>query len=102
MKPTVIFLLAVAVAGCVYPTSKVNTVDDRPTLSVDGAPSGSVLVVDGIVVGPAAEFASGKQAVRLQSGTHVIRVESAGRAIFEEKVFLSSGISKSINVVQGK
>lgn len=102
MKRIVFLLITFVIVGCVYPTSQVGAVDDRPTLSIDGAPVDSMLLVDGIVVGKAADFVSGKQAVRLQAGTHVIRVEQSGKAIYEEKVFLSSGVSRSINIQQGK
>lgn len=98
MKAPVLVLAATLLAACSYTTSQSRTVDARPTLSVAGAPDGSTLTVDGLAFGPAARYAPDKQAVKLEPGTHVVRIEQGGRVLQEEKVFLSEGVFKVIQM----
>lgn len=98
MKAPVLVLLAALAAGCSYSTTQVRTVDARPTLMVADAPKGSVLTVDGLAMGAATDYAPSRQALRLQPGTHVIRIELDGRVLQEEKVFLSEGVSRVIQM----
>ncbi len=101
MKRIFVVTLALVLGACVYPTTQTQVVDDRPTVSVEGAPEGSSLLVDGLVIGAASEYAPTKRAVRLQPGTHVVRVEKGGMILMEEKVFLSGGMFKVFKV-EGK
>lgn len=101
MKAPLIFLSVTLLAACSYTTSQSRTVDARPTLSVAGAPAGSILSVDGLAFGLATTFAPEKQAVKLEPGTHVVRIEQDGRVLQEEKIFLSNGVFKVIQMQGG-
>lgn len=98
MKTIVALFATALLAACSYTTSQSRTVDARPTLSVAGAPAGSTLVVDGLSMGGARDFAPDRQALKLQPGTHVVRIEQDGRVLQEEKVFLSEGVLKVIQM----
>lgn len=37
------FAIIGVLAGCVYPNQQINAVDDRPSLSISGAPADAVL-----------------------------------------------------------
>lgn len=101
MKTIAGLVLVVGLTACSYPVTQTKAVDARPTLSIDGAPQGSQLLIDGLVIGAADAYRSGKKSLRLQPGTHLVRVEHAGQVLLEEKVYLSDGLFK-ILTVQGK
>ncbi len=48
---------ALAAASCSMPSTSVKTTDTRPSLAIEGAPSGSLLLVDGLTMGDTFETA---------------------------------------------
>ncbi|MFL5456484.1 MAG: hypothetical protein ACJ78X_08800 [Myxococcales bacterium] len=90
---------ALSIAGCVSsPSTTVRTTDTRPSLAVEGAPSGSQLFVDGNVVGDAAAYDGRPAVLRVEPGTHVVVVrDTSGKVIFKQTVFVESE-TKTIQV----
>jgi len=51
-----IVALLTALSACALPPTTVRTGSEQPSLVVKGAPSGTELYVDGLEMGPAAQF----------------------------------------------
>ena len=95
---TPLVLITICVAGCAYPTSMVNTVDDRPRITIEGAPDDAQLYVDNLLMGEVGTYSDRNGSLVLQAGTHQIEVISGGRTIHSERVFLGQGTYKAIHV----
>jgi hypothetical protein len=90
--------VALAAAGCVGPTTVVKTVDTRPALAIAGAPSGTVLYVDGIAIGNPADYDGQPNVLRVEPGTHEIEIrDGSGRTLFKQRVFAESEL-KTVQV----
>ena len=84
-------LLTISALGCnTYPTTKVSTVDSRPTLSFTGASPASVVFVDGIGMGPAAQYDGNPKVLVVTSGTHEVTVKEGSNTVFQQSVFVES------------
>ena len=89
---------ALALAACAMPSTTVRTTDTRPSLAIEGAPSGSLLFVDGNTMGDATAYNGRPAVLRVEPGTHVIEVhDSSGRVVFRQTVFVESE-TKTIQV----
>lgn len=94
------FLAAAAfmLAACAMPSTTVRTTDTRPSLAIEGAPSGSLLLVDGNRMGDANAYNGQPAVLRVEPGTHVVEVQdSSGRVVFRQTVFVESE-TKTIQV----
>jgi hypothetical protein len=90
--------LALAAAGCVGPTTTVRTVDTRPALAFAGAPSGTVLYVDGLAVGDPSSYDAQPNVLRVEPGTHEVDIrDGSGRSLFRQRVFVESEL-KTVQV----
>lgn len=89
---------ALALAACVGPTTTVKTVDTRPALAIDGAPSGTLLFVDGAAVGDPRDYDGRPNILRVEPGTHVVELRDRGGAVvFSQRVFVESEL-KTVKV----
>ena len=86
----ILTLIGLLLVGCAMPTTVVKTTDTRPRISITGAPEGSLLYVDGINMGSAAQFDGHPDVLIIQSGTHKVQVYSNNKAIFEKNIFVES------------
>lgn len=93
---------AVFLTGCTQlPTEKQSISDMRPQISfrADGERAYAArVIVDGLDMGSVSEFLDGQAALRVLSGTHMIRVTVGGTSVLEEKVYLGDGVSRSFIV----
>jgi hypothetical protein len=89
---------ALALAACVGPTTTVKTVDTRPALAFAGAPSGTVLYVDGAAVGDPSSYDGRPNILRVEPGTHLVEIRDRGGAVlFTQRVFVESEL-KTVKV----
>jgi prepilin-type processing-associated H-X9-DG protein len=89
---------ALALASCVGPTTTVRTVDTRPALAISGAPSGSVLFVDGHAVGDPSDYDGRPNILRVEAGTHQVDIrDRGGNVLFSQRVFVESEL-KTVQV----
>jgi hypothetical protein len=89
---------AVLLAGCPMPQTVVRTPDTRPSIAVAGAPAGSMLFVDGQLVGDAPAYSGQPNVLLVEPGTHDIEVrDRAGNVLFRQKVFVESEL-KTVQV----
>jgi hypothetical protein len=98
-KLVLLSIIAACLTACIQtPTELQSTVDNRPQLTFAAAGDAAQyrVYVDNLAMGSASDFPAGKKALRLLSGTHVLRVEKAGKVILDEKIYLGDGTSKNI------
>jgi hypothetical protein len=92
------FVVALAFAACVGPTTTVRTVDTRPALAIAGAPSGTVLFVDGVALGDPSSYDGQPNILRVEPGTHLVEIRDPGGAVrFSQRVFVESEL-KTVRV----
>ena len=84
--------------ACVYPTSSVGVVDDRPSVVIQNAPEDAVLLVDGLDMGRASLYEGKKKVLLLEPGTHKVEVMHNGEMIHSEIIFLGDGETKALKV----
>lgn len=83
------------------PTEKQSVSDLRPQLSFkffDERLVTARVLVDGLDMGAAGDFQENKAALRILSGTHIVRVELGGQLIVEEKIYVGDGVNRTILV----
>lgn len=97
MKPLMIMIVVAALTGCM-PQTTVRTGMSPPTLMVSGAPSGSVLVVDGLDMGSAAQYDGNPKVLAVLEGTHQVEVRLGSNVVYREKAFVSGGQSHTVAV----
>jgi uncharacterized lipoprotein YajG len=85
-------------AACSLPQTTVRTGLPAPALMVTGAPSGSVLFVDGLEMGSAAQYDGNPKVLAVLEGTHQVEVRLGPNVIYREKAFVSSGQSHTVAV----
>jgi uncharacterized lipoprotein YajG len=97
VKSLAILVAIAALTGCM-PQTTVRTGMSPPTLMVTGAPSGSVLLVDGLDMGSAAQYDGNPKVLAVLEGTHQVEVRLGSNVIHREKAFVSSGQSHTVAV----
>lgn len=90
-------LFAAAVSGCVQmPTEKQSVVDQRPQITFRVSDpqrlAGARVVVDGLDMGAAQDFLDGQASLRIQPGTHQVKVVAGDRVLLAEQAYLGDGV----------
>lgn len=102
-KLALLSVIAVCLSGCIQtPTEMQSTVDNRPQLTFATISDADQyhIYIDNLPVGLASDFPAGKTALRVTSGTHVLRVEKKGKTVLDEKIYTGDGSSKNIIINQ--
>jgi len=81
--------LALLFVGCSAPRTTVRTGDGSGSVVFRVKPSNAHAVVDGKDVGEVRNFDGVARVLQLPLGSHVIRVEAAGRQSWETTIYLS-------------
>ena len=96
---TVLLSLAILIGACTYPS---RTIEQGGNLQggiyFEGAPAGARVIVDGADAGEAAGFDGSNAILTVVSGTHNVVVMSAGRAIYDQQIYVGSGSRLAIGV----
>jgi hypothetical protein len=96
------FCAVLVTAGCIQlPTEKQEVVDLRPQVSFTMAdpgdhPGAYRVFVDGLDMGNAESYIAGRSALKVLSGTHLLKVERDGRTTFEERMYLGDGATRTV------
>jgi hypothetical protein len=91
------FFLAASLIGC-QPVEMVRQVDERPSILVENAPSGAILVVDGLAAGMLRGPTGSIQAIRVESGTHRIQVTVGASVLLDQRLFVSGAGIKTLSI----
>jgi hypothetical protein len=100
MRKTLLALQAAALlGGCSMPQTVVRTPESRPSLAVEGAPPGAILVVDGQPVGEARDYDARPLVLWVEPGTHAVEVRdpASGAVLHQQTVFVESEL-KTVKV----
>ncbi|TAN59532.1 MAG: hypothetical protein EPN20_14920 [Magnetospirillum sp.] len=95
MTRPLIGLITLALLGACSPAERINPTDDRPSLAIADAVSGSRLFVDGLDTGLVGD------PLLLEAGTHMVKVVGPAGGIYSEKVFLSGRGTRTLTVPAG-
>jgi uncharacterized lipoprotein YajG len=98
VKHLLVLVGLMLLAGCSLPQTTVRTGLPAPTLIVTGAPSGSVLFVDGLEMGSATQYDGNPKVLAVLEGTHQVEVRLGSSVVHREKAFVSSGQSHTVVV----
>jgi hypothetical protein len=101
MRELCILLTVALLAACALPQTTVKTGSAPPTLIVKGAPAGSILFVDGLAMGNAAQFDGNPKTLAVLEGTHQVEVRLGSSVVYREKAFASGGESHTVTVSRG-
>jgi hypothetical protein len=101
VKALSIFLVVAILFACALPQTTVKTGSAPPTLIVKGAPANSILFVDGLAMGNAAQFDGNPKTLAVLEGTHQVEVRLGSTVVYREKAFSSGGESHTVTVTQG-
>lgn len=93
MRKLIPCILIAGLAGCSYPVSKTSTVNDDPVLLFKKIPANAAIMIDGRSM-PIMQQEI--QAIRVPSGTHHIQIKTTTHLLFDQKVFVSDGIEKTV------
>jgi hypothetical protein len=93
-----IMFMAVGLICCKIPNTTVQTVDGSSRLKVVGAPSGTLLYLDGNQVGRADSFAGDPNVLSVEPGTHLIEVKKDGVILLAQRVFFGGGEMRSVSI----
>lgn len=88
MKPLMI-LTAMLFAGCAAPRSSVETKDESGSMVFNVRPSDATVSLDGSVVGKARDYDGTAKVMKVNPGTHVLKLSAPGYDDFEKRVYLS-------------
>ena len=83
------------------PTEKQSISDIRPQVSfriADERARNARVIVNGLDMGPVANYIEGTAALRLLSGSHILALVSEGNVIFEEKFYSGDGVNRTFIV----
>ena len=85
-------------SACALPESRVSSGASSPTLIVIGAPAGSTLYVDGLMMGEAGKYDGHPGVLAVREGVHQIEVRSGNAVVFREKALVSGGETHKVGV----
>lgn len=94
-------LLFLCLAGCSWFHAKKPLVPESPELMVTGAPTGSMLFIDGVQVLPATDAGNRPQILRVAPGTHTVEVHTGDRVAYRENLDLQAGEKRAVTVLSG-
>lgn len=89
-------VLLMLFVGCSMPATTVKTMDTRPSISITGAPSGSILFVDGISMGIAGQYDGHPTILIIEPGTHRIEIRDNAGVIYQQTIFVESELKNIV------
>jgi len=88
--------------GCTMLTTEKHAVSDlRPQIAFrvsDSRLYSARVVLDGLDMGEVGAYLDGHSALRIQPGTHQLRVELGQQQLVNERFFVDDGVSRSFSV----
>ena len=95
-------LIGAFVGGCTQmPTEKQSISDMRPQISFkveNEQVNNARVILDGLNMGMVGDYIEGSAALRILSGTHVLRVALNKQIILEEKFYAGDGVNRTFIV----
>jgi hypothetical protein len=96
-----LLIALLCLSGCSWFHSRTPPESPPTQLLVNGAPSGSVLVVDGMQAGPATDGTNRAQQVDVAPGAHVLEVKTGDSVVYRENTYVEAGQTRVVTVLSG-
>jgi RNA-splicing ligase RtcB len=97
---TFIILAVAMLSACSWFHSKARTPEPSQII-VTGAPKGSIVFVDDVQQGQAAESNVKPQLVDLGAGQHKVEVRFGDSVVYRENIYINSGEKQVVTVLSG-
>jgi len=72
-----------------------------PELIVTGLPAGSIVFIDNVQNGQAAELSDKPQVLTVAAGEHIVEVRTGSAVVYREQTYVGSGEKRVIKVLSG-
>ena len=72
-----------------------------PELIVTGVPAGSIVFIDNVQSGQAAELSDKPQVLTVAAGEHILEVRTGSAVVYREQTYVGSGEKRVIKVLSG-
>jgi hypothetical protein len=94
-------LIALAcLSGCSWFHAR-SPAPDPSELIVTGAPTGSILFLDGVQAGQETEASNRPQMLEVAPGTHTLEVRMADTVAYRESTYVAQGEKRVVTVLSG-
>ena len=96
-----VFLALVCLSACSWFQPRPKAPPAPPELIVTGVPAGSIVFIDNVQNGQAAELNDKPQVLTVAAGEHVVEVRTGGAVVYREQTYVGSGEKRVIKVLSG-
>lgn len=97
-----VLIVGVSLTGCVQmPTEKQSVESLKPQISfrlANESAGYAVVVLDGLQVGAAGQFQTGRAALQIEPGMHQLVVHINGSTLINEKFYVGDGVTKTFDL----
>jgi hypothetical protein len=100
LKTTFIILAVTMLSACSWFHSKARAPDPSQFV-VTGAPQGSIVFVDDVQQGQAAESNVQPQLVDTTPGQHKVEIRFGDSVVYRENIYITSGEKRVVTVLSG-
>ena len=95
------FLALTCLCACSWFQPRPKAPPAPPTLIVTGVPAGSIVFIDNVPQGAAAERNDKPQVLTVAVGEHIVEVRTGGAVLYREQTYAGSGDRRVIKVLSG-
>jgi hypothetical protein len=96
-----IMMTLVCISGCSWFQARKSPAPNPPELIVTGAPTGSVLFIDGVQAGAPTESNKRTHDLVVTAGTHTVEVRMGNNTVYRENAYVEPGHKRVIMVLSG-
>lgn len=96
-----ILIALVSLSGCGWFHAAKPRAPEPPELLVTGAPTSSVLFIDGVQMGAPTESARRTRDLVVTAGTHTLEVRMGETTVYRESTYVAAGDKRVITVLSG-
>ena len=95
------FLALACLSACSWFQPRPKAPPAAPELIITGIPAGSILFIDDVQNGQAAELKDKPQVLTVAGGEHIVEVRTGGAVVYREQTYVGSGEKRVIRVLSG-
>ena len=96
-----LFLALACLSACSWFQPRPKAPPAPPELIVTGVPAGSIVFIDNVQNGQAAELSDKPQVLTVAAGEHIVEVRTGSAVVYREQTYVGSGEKRVIKVLSG-